>query len=130
MTTPAPLLTAVSLFEGNGSFVVKYELDGPIPQTDTFLVGLHGVSQDGAVVRQIGTKFLDGACIANFIFDHNAASQENFEYVPATDDAHLIFASYPMGPLEALGETPKFRGYLNFAGSDHQNDVPVEIVTA
>ncbi|MDI2036826.1 hypothetical protein [Paenarthrobacter nitroguajacolicus] len=128
MTTPVPSLTAVSLYPGNGSFIVKYELSGPVPSSDTFLVGVHGASQDGQVVRQLGIKFLDGKCIANFVFDHNAARQENFEYVPVGDDPRVIHTPLPSPPLDDLGQSPKLRGYLNYAGSDRQTDVEVQII--
>jgi hypothetical protein len=128
MTTSVPSLTAVSLYPGNGSFIVKYELSGPVPQSDTFLVGIHGASQDGQVIRQLGIKFLDGECIANFAFDHNSARQENFDYVPVGDDPRVIHTLLPSAPLDALGTSPKLRGYLNYAGGDRQTDVKVRFV--
>jgi hypothetical protein len=127
MTTPVPTLSAVSVFEGNGSVLVKYELSGPIPQDDTFLVGIHGASRNGEVLRQFGVKFLNGESIAYFVFDHNASKQENFDYIQATEDAHQILTPYPAGPFAALGDDPKLRGYLNYAGADRQSDVEVQV---
>ncbi|MET4001709.1 hypothetical protein ABIB48_000407 [Arthrobacter sp. UYCu511] len=129
MTTSVPLLTSVSLYPGNGSFIVKYELSGPVPQLDTFLIGIHGVSQDGQTIRQLGTKFLDGDCIANFVFDHNAARQENVDYVPVGHDPRVIHTSFPSAPLEALGTSQKLRGYLNYTGEDRQADIEVHIIS-
>lgn len=129
MTTSVPSLTAVSLYPGSGSFIVKYELSGPMPQSDTFLIGIHGTGQDGQTIRQLGIKFLDGECIANFVFDHNAARQENFDYVPVGGDPRVIHAPYPAAPLDALGTSPKLRGYLNYAGNDVQTNVEVEIIS-
>jgi hypothetical protein len=128
MTTSLPSLTAVSLYPGNGSIIVKYELSGPVPRSDRFLVGVHGASQDGRVIRQLGINFLDGECIANFVFDHNAVRQENFDYVPVGDDPRVIHTPYPSAPLAALGTSPKLRGYLNYAGNDIQTDVEVQII--
>lgn len=128
MTTSVPSLTTVSLYPGNGSFIAKYELSEPVPQSDTFLVGIHGVSQDGQTIRQLGIKFLDGKCIANFVFDHNSARQEDFEYVPVGDDPRVIHTPLPSAALDALGPSPKLRGYLNYAGTDRQTDVKVEII--
>ncbi|MFF1385732.1 hypothetical protein ACFVWT_19445 [Arthrobacter sp. NPDC058288] len=128
MTTSVPSLTSVSLYPGNGSFIVKYELSGPVPQSDTFLIGIHGVSRDERTIRQLGVKFLDGECIANFVFDHNAARQENFDYVPVGDDPRVIHTPLPSEPLDDLGASPKLRGYLNYGGVDHQTDVKVQII--
>ena len=128
MTTSVPSLTTVSLYPGSGSFIVKYELSGPVPQSDTFLIGIHGASQNGQAIRQLGIKFLDGECIANFVFDHNAARQENFEYVPVGDDPRVIHTPLPSAHLNDLGTSPKLRGYLNYAGADRQKDVAVQII--
>jgi hypothetical protein len=128
MTTPAPTLSAVTIFEGNGSVLVKYELSGPIPANETLLVGVNAASMDGEVLRQFGIKFLNGESIAYFVFDHNAVKQENFDYIKATEDAHQILTPYPAGPFSDLGENPKLRGYLNYAGIDQQTDVAVDVV--
>lgn len=128
MTTPVPTLTAVTVFEGNGSVLVKYELSGPVPQEETFLVGIHGKSQDGKTLRQFGIKFLDGERAAYFVFDHNAAKQENFDYIRATEDEHQILTPYPAAHFSELGDSPDLRGYLNFGGTDRQTDVRVDVV--
>lgn len=128
MTTSVPSLTSVSLYPGNGSFIVKYELSGPVPQSDTFLIGIHGVSQDGQTIRQLGIKFLDGDCIANFVFDHNAARQANLEYVPIGDDPRVIQTTYPSAPFDALGTSPKLRGYLTYASEDRQTDIQIHVI--
>jgi hypothetical protein len=128
MTTLVPTLTAVTVFEGNGSVLVKYELSGPVPQEDTFLVGIHGKSQDGGIFRQFGIKFLDGERAAYFVFDHNKAKQENFDYIRATEDDHQILTPYPAAHFSELGDTPDLRGYLNFGGTDRQTDVRVDVV--
>jgi hypothetical protein len=128
MTTPVPTLTAVTVFEGNGSVLVKYELSGPVPQEETFLMGIHGKSKDGEVLRQFGIKFLDGDRAAYFVFDHNAAKQENFDYIPATEDGSQILTPYPAGPFAELGDAPELRGYLTYAGVDQQTDVRVDVV--
>jgi hypothetical protein len=128
MTTTVPSLTSVSLYPGNGSVIVKYELSGPVPQSDTFLIGIHGASRDDRIIRQLGVKFLDGKCIANFVFDHNAVRQENFDYVPVGDDARVIHTPLPSEPLDELGVSPKLRGYLNYGGVDRQTDVKVQII--
>lgn len=128
MTTPVPMLTAVTVFEGNGSVLVKYELSAPVPHEETFLVGIHGKSQDGQILRQFGIKFLDGERSAYFVFDHNKAKQENFDYIRSTEDDHQILTPYPAGPFAELGDAPEFKGYLNYAGVDQQTDVHVDVV--
>lgn len=128
MTSHVPTLSAVTVFEGNGSMLVKYELSGPVPQEETFLVGIHGKSRSGEVFRQFGIKFHNGTRAAYFVFDHIAAKQENFDYIPATEDGNQILTPYPAGHFEALGDAPKLRGYLNYAGVDRQTDVPVDVI--
>lgn len=128
MTIPVPELTAVTVFEGNGSVIVKYELSGPVPQDDTFLVGIHGKSHDGKILRQFGVKFHPGDSAKYFVFDHNAVMQENFDYIPATEDADQIHTPYPSAHFLALGENPELRGYLNHAGQDRQTEVQVQTV--
>lgn len=128
MTIPVPTLTAVTIFEGSGSVLVKYELSGPVPEEDTFLVGIHGKSRGGEVLRQFGIKFLDGDRAAYFVFDHNIAKQENFDYIHATEDADQILTPYPSSHFAELGDNPELRGYLNYAGIDRQTDVHVEVV--
>lgn len=108
--------------------LVKYALSGPIPPADTFLVGVHGTSRNGEVIRQFGIKFLDGESIAYFVFDHNAGKQENFDYIQATEDGHQILTPYPAGPFAELGAEPTLRGYLSYAGVDEQTGVEVQII--
>jgi hypothetical protein len=128
MSNLVPTLTAVTVFEGNGSVLVRYELSGPVPQDETFLVGVHGKSKDGKVLRQFGIKFLDGESIGYFAFDDNVAKPESFDYIAATDDPHQILTPYPAGHFGELGDAPQLRGYLNYAGVDQQTDVQVEVV--
>lgn len=128
MDIPSPTLTDITIFEGNGSVLIKYGLSGDIPTDKTFLIGIHGESRNGEVSRQFGIKFLDGERIAYFVFDHSLAKQENFDYIPATEDASQIITPYPSDHFLALGEDPKLRGYLNQDGIDRQTDVPVQVV--
>lgn len=51
MSNLIPTLTAVTVFEGNGSALIRYELSGPVPPEETFLVGVHGKSKGGEVLR-------------------------------------------------------------------------------
>jgi hypothetical protein len=129
MTSPFPTLTAVTVFEGNGSVLVRYEMSGPVPQESTFMVGIHGKSQDGKLVRQFGIKFLEGERAAYFVFDHNAVNQENFDYIRATEDDHQILTPYPAVHFSELGRNPDLRGYLNFDGTDRQTDVRVDVIS-
>lgn len=121
-----PKLTSVSLNKGNGSFLIRYDLDAPIPRTDTFLVGVHAASQDGNTSRQFGVKFLDGQPLGIFVFDHNAAKQDNFDYVQALDDERIIITPYESTPFDELGPNPVLRGYVNYAGDDVATDIPVQ----
>jgi hypothetical protein len=129
MSNPVPTLEAVTLFEGNGSILVRYELNSPVPQRETFLIGVHGRSQDGQILRQFGIKFLDGKSNGYFVFDHNAAKQDNFDHIAATKNPLEILTPYPASTYYALGDAPQLRGYLNYAGVDQQADVRVEIVS-
>jgi hypothetical protein len=106
MSSLVPTLTAVTVFEGNGSVLVRYELSGPVPQDETFLVGVHGKSKDGKVLRELGIKFLDGESIGYFAFDYNVAKPENFNYIAATDHPHQILTPYPAGHFGELGDAP------------------------
>ena len=128
MSNLFPTLSAVTVFEGNGSALVRYDLSGPVPADEVFVVGVHGKSKDGEVLRQFGIKFLDGESTGYFAFDHNAVKQENFDYIAATEDPCQILTPYPSGPFGELGDMPQLRGYLNYAGVDQQTDVPVEVV--
>jgi hypothetical protein len=129
MSNLIPTLSAVTVFEGNGSVLVRYDLSRPVPSDNVFMVGVRGKSRDGEVPRQFGIKFMDGDSTGYFVFDHNAVKQENFDYIAATEDPRQILTPYPSGPFGELGDMPQLRGYLNYAGVDQQTDVPVEVVS-
>ena len=127
MTTPK--LTAATLFKGTGSLLMKYEFDGPVPLSDTFLVGTFGRSADGNTIRQYGIKFLDGAEIAYFVFDHNAAKQTNLQDITPTIEDNLILAPYSDDHFKELGEGATFDAYVNARGHDTQTEFPVTVVS-
>lgn len=129
MTSNVPQLTGITVSEGNGSVLVRYDLDGPIPQTSTFLVGFYAASADGKIRKQFGIKFLDGKVSALFVFDNDATpSQENFDYVVEHDDPNMIMTPYPATFWDALGKEPQLRGFSNYDGNDRQTDLAVEVV--
>ena len=128
MTSSIPTLSSVILDEGNGSFSVRYDLDGPIPRTDAFLIGINASSQDGKVTRQFGIKFLDGQPIGFFVFDHNAEKQQNFEYVQAIEDEKVIITPYEIASYSQLGDHPILRAYVNYAGADLATEIPVKVI--
>ncbi|MUK01631.1 hypothetical protein GM708_06630 [Vibrio cholerae] len=129
MTSKVPQLTTITVFEGDGSVLVRYDLDSSVPPTNTFLVGFYAVSADGKVRKQFGIKFLDAQAIALFVFDNDARpQQENFDYVAATNDPNVIMTPYPTKFWDALGEEPQLRGFLNHDGEDRQTDVVVKVV--
>lgn len=125
MTPTIPKLTSVRLNKGNGSFLIRYDLDGPIPGVDTFLVGVNATSRDGKTFRQFGVKFLDGEPLTVFVFDHNATKQQKFDYVQALDDERIIITPYESTPYDELGNDPILRAYVNYAGDDVATDIPV-----
>lgn len=90
MSNLIPTLSAVTVFEGNGSVLVRYDLSWPVPSDNVLMVGVQGKSWDGGVLRQFGIKFLDGDSTGYFVFDHNAVKQEDFDYIAATEAPALV----------------------------------------
>lgn len=126
--THTPTLESATLFKGNGSVLVRFQFDGEVPRSDTFLIGLWGHSANGKTTRQFGLKFLDGERIAYFVFDHNAIKQTNWDDHVPTVDPNQVLVPYPSEHFDALGEGAELTAYVNVAGVDTQRSVPVEIV--
>ena len=122
MTTPT-LMTATA-FKGTGSVLVKFDFDGPVPRTGTFLVGIFGARDNPYLQLQFGLKLLDGEQIAYFINDTH--HQVNFEGEVPIIDPTTIAVPYPLSRFDELGPGATYRAYVNYEGRDFQTDVPVQ----
>ena len=74
-------------------------------------------SADGESSYQFGTKFLDGAEIANFVFDMNASHQENVTNGAVFADGQ-VSVRYPVALLEALGAGFTWTSTVTLDGQD------------
>lgn len=110
-------LTAVALKRVGGTMTLTFTTAKPMPTSGTALYAVDAWSKNGKAGRQLGVKFNNGNQIAHFVFNSNAATQQNISS-EVNQAGKNVTATFPMSAIAAVGDTFDWSAVYNVNGND------------
>ena len=111
-------LKSIKVTRDEVGLTVVVKVIGPLPRTDTAMVGINVSSGDGEMSRQLAVKWVDGNAPGPFIFDMGSAEQENLPASAFKVDGRTIAIDFPAESVSDLGEGWEWSAFSNAAGDD------------
>jgi hypothetical protein len=126
MSTHDALLKQVSIKAQDSTLVATFDLDGNIPGSGAYVVGLVAASPDYSSQRRLGIEFMNGKPISFFSFNHDQSCEENYDLSGVSHSGSTITGNFPMAAINGLGEGHVRTGFSEADGREFQSGVPVE----
>ncbi|WP_426297878.1 hypothetical protein [Arthrobacter sp. R-11] len=125
MSTHDALLKQASITATEATLVARFEIDGSIPASGAYVVGLVAASPDYSSQRRLGIEFMDGEAIAFFAFNHDQGTEENYDLKQIQHSGSTITANFPRSAINGLGEGHVITAFSEADGREFQSGVPV-----
>ena len=125
MSTHDALLKQVSIKAQDSTLVATFDLDGNIPGSGAYVVGLVAASPDYSSQRRLGIEFMNGKPISFFSFNHDQSCEENYDLSGVSHSGSTITGNFPMAAINGLGEGHVMTGFSEADGREFQSGVPV-----
>jgi hypothetical protein len=126
MDTKDALLKQVSIKAQDSTLVATFDLDGTIPGSGAYVVGLVAASPDYSSQRRLGIEFMNGEPIAFYSFSHEQSTEENYDLSGVTHSENSITGHFPLAAINGLGKSHVMTGFSEADGREFQSGVPVE----
>ncbi|MEE2523414.1 hypothetical protein V1639_10100 [Pseudarthrobacter sp. J75] len=126
MSTHDALLKKVSIEANGSSLVARFDVDGNIPGSGAYVVGLVAASPDYSSQRRLGIEFMNGEAIAFYSFNHEQGTEENYDLGGVTHSGTTITGNFPLDAIHGLGKGHVISAFSEADGREFQSGVPVE----
>ncbi|WP_457962569.1 hypothetical protein M1E17_13575 [Arthrobacter sp. D1-29] len=126
MTTNDALLKHVSIKAQDSTLVATFDIDGNIPGSGAYVVGLMAADPDYSSQRRLGIEFMNGEAIACYSFSHDQGIEENYDLSGVTHSGNTITGSFPLDVIHGLGKGHIMSAFSEADGREFQSGVPVE----
>ena len=113
MSSNDALLKHVSIAAKDTNLVAKFDIDGNIPGSGAFVVGLVAATPDYSHQRRLGIEFMNGEAVSMYAFSHDG-TEENFDVGSVEHSGNTITGTIG---LSAASQTPTGPDQPNIAGS-------------
>jgi hypothetical protein len=126
MKTQDALLKQVSIKAQESTLVATFDVDGDIPDSGAYVVGLVAATPDYSSQRRLGIEFMNGKAISFFSFNHDQSGEENYDLSGVTHSGNTITGHFPLAAINGLSERHVMTGFSEADGREFQSGVPVE----
>lgn len=126
MTTNDALLKHVSIKAQDSILVATFDIDGNIPGSGAYVVGLMAASPDYSSQRRLGIEFMNGEAIAFYAFSHEQGTEENYDLNGVTHSGSSITGNFPLAAIHGLGKGHVMSAFSEADGREFQSGVAVE----
>ncbi|MCX8456052.1 hypothetical protein [Paenarthrobacter ureafaciens] len=126
MSTQDALLKQVSITATDQNLVARFELDGNVPDSGAYVVGLVAVNEDYSNQRRLGIEFMNGEAISFFSFNHALSAEENYDIKGVEHSGNVITGSFPASAIQGLPKGHVMTAFSEADGRDFQSGVPVK----
>ncbi|WP_028267396.1 hypothetical protein [Arthrobacter sp. MA-N2] len=126
MSTHDALLKQASITATEATLVAKFEIEGNIPGSGAFVVGLVAASPDYSSQRRLGIEFMNGEPIAFFSFNHDQSAEENYDLNGVEHSGNTITGNFPLSAINGLGKGHVMTAFSEADGREFQSGVAVE----
>ncbi len=95
MSTNDALLKQVNISAEDDNLVARFEIDGNIPGSGAYVVGLVAASEDYSSQRRLGIEFMNGEAISFYSFNHSLSAEENYDIKGVEHSGNVITGELP-----------------------------------
>lgn len=125
MSTHDALLKQASITATEATLVARFEIDGNIPGSGAYVVGLVAATPDYSSQRRLGIEFMNGEAIAFFSFNHDQSTEENYDLQGVEHSGNTITGNFPISAIHGLGKGHVMTAFSEADGREFQSGVPV-----
>ncbi|MFJ5957148.1 hypothetical protein ACIQC5_14490 [Paenarthrobacter sp. NPDC092416] len=125
MSTHDALLKQVSITATDDNLVARFEIEGNIPGSGAYVVGLVAASEDHSSQRRLGIEFMNGEAISFYSFNHSQSAEENYDIKGVEHSGNVITGNFPMAAIHGLGKGHLMTAFSEADGREFQSGVPV-----
>lgn len=125
MSSHNALLKHVSIAAKEDSLVAKFDIDGNIPGSGAYVVGLLAATPDYSHQRRMGIEFMNGEAVSFYSFSHDG-TEENFDLKGVEHSGNTITGNFPLSTVLGLPKGHLMSAFSDADGRDYQANVPVE----
>ena len=126
MSTHDALLKQVSIKAQDSTLVATFDIEGNIPGSGAYVVGLVAASPDYSSQRRLGIEFMNGEAIAFYSFSHEQGTEENYGLSGVTHSGSTITGNFPLDAIHGLGKGHVISAFSEADGREFQSGVAVE----
>ena len=126
MKTQDALLKQASITTQDSTVVATFDIDGTIPDSGAYVVGLMGATPDYSSQRRLCIEFMNGKAIAFYSFNREQGVEEDYDLSGVTHSENTITGSFPLAALNGLGKGHLMSAFSEAEGREYQHGVPVE----
>ena len=125
MSSNDALLKHVSIAAKEATLVAKFDIDGNIPGSGAFVVGLMASTPDYSHQRRLGIEFMNGEAVSMYFFNHDE-TEETFDISNVEHSGNTITGNFPVSTVLGLAKGHLMSGFSDADGREFQSGVPVE----
>jgi len=125
MSSHSALLKHVSVAAKDSTLVATFDIDGNIPGSGAYVVGLMAASPDHSRQRRLEIEFMNGEAVSFFCFSHDG-TEENFDLKGVEHAGNTITGNFPLSTVMGLSKGHVMTAYSDCEGRDYQANVPVD----
>ncbi len=126
METQDALLKQASLKAQDSTLVATFDIDGSIPGSGAYVVGLVGATPDYSSQRRLCIEFMNGEAIAFYSFNREQGIEENYDLSGVSHSENSITGHFPKAAINGLGQGHVISAFSEADGREFQSGVPVE----
>lgn len=126
MSNHEALLKQASITATEATLVAKFEIEGNIPGSGAFVVGLVAATPDYSSQRRLGIEFMNGEAIAFFSFNHDQSAEENYDLKGVEHSGNVITGHFPISAINGLGQGHVMTAFSEADGREFQSGVTVQ----
>lgn len=125
MSTSDALLKQASITAQDSTAIATFDIDGSIPGSGAYVVGLMGATADYSSQRRLCIEFMNGKAIAFYSFNRELGTEENYDLAGVTHSDTSITGKFPLAAIDGLGQGRVMSAFSEADGRDFQSGVPV-----
>jgi hypothetical protein len=125
MSSNEALLRNASIAAKNSHLVATFDIDGNIPSSGAYVVGLVASTPDFSHQRRLGIEFMNGEAVSFYAFNHDG-TEENFDLEGVEHSGSTITGHFPLSAMMGLGKGHLISAFSEAEGREFQAGVQVQ----
>lgn len=119
------LLKKATISAEESTLVAQFDIEGKIPGSGAYVVGLLAADPDYSAQRRLGIEFMNGQAIAFYCFNHEQGTEENYDLSGVEHSGSTITGHFPISAIGDLGKGHVMTAFSEADGREFQSGVEV-----